>query len=60
MEACLACCAACFVGIIESMVEYFNRYNLLLELVDETHSGILDMPTLKLVSDTSCKPSRRP
>ncbi|KAF8070149.1 plasma-membrane choline transporter-domain-containing protein [Lyophyllum atratum] len=26
VEACLACCAACFVGIIESMVEYFNRY----------------------------------
>ncbi|KAJ7462311.1 plasma-membrane choline transporter-domain-containing protein, partial [Mycena galericulata] len=26
VEACLACCAACFVGIIESLVEYFNRY----------------------------------
>lgn len=26
VEACLACCAACFVGIIENMVEYFNRY----------------------------------
>lgn len=26
VEACLACCAACFIGIIESMVEYFNRY----------------------------------
>lgn len=26
VEAILACCAACFVGIIESMVEYFNRY----------------------------------
>ncbi|KAJ7287527.1 DUF580-domain-containing protein [Mycena rebaudengoi] len=24
VEACLACCAACFVGIIESLVEYFN------------------------------------
>jgi hypothetical protein len=28
VEACLACCAACFVGIIEGMVEYFNRYCL--------------------------------
>ncbi|KDR75905.1 hypothetical protein GALMADRAFT_248683 [Galerina marginata CBS 339.88] len=26
IEACLACCAACFVGILQSMVEYFNRY----------------------------------
>lgn len=26
IEACLACCAACFVGFIESLVEYFNRY----------------------------------
>ncbi|CAA7263158.1 unnamed protein product [Cyclocybe aegerita] len=26
VEACLACCAACFVGILQSMVEYFNRY----------------------------------
>ncbi|KAB5593164.1 Integral to plasma membrane protein [Ceratobasidium theobromae] len=26
VEAALACCAACFVGCIESMVEYFNRY----------------------------------
>jgi len=26
VEACLACCAACFVGIIEQLVEYFNRY----------------------------------
>lgn len=24
--AILACCAACFVGCIESLVEYFNRY----------------------------------
>jgi hypothetical protein len=26
VEACLACCAACFIGILENMVEYFNRY----------------------------------
>ncbi|KAJ7346621.1 plasma-membrane choline transporter-domain-containing protein [Mycena albidolilacea] len=26
VEACLACCASCFVGIIESLVQYFNRY----------------------------------
>ncbi|KAJ3570358.1 hypothetical protein NP233_g4447 [Leucocoprinus birnbaumii] len=26
VEACLACCAACFVGCIQNMVEYFNRY----------------------------------
>jgi len=26
VEACLACCAACFVGILQSLVEYFNRY----------------------------------
>ncbi|TDL26138.1 DUF580-domain-containing protein [Rickenella mellea] len=26
VEACLACCAACFIGCIESLVEYFNRY----------------------------------
>ncbi|KAF8161084.1 plasma-membrane choline transporter-domain-containing protein [Crassisporium funariophilum] len=26
VEACLACCAACFIGILTSMVEYFNRY----------------------------------
>ncbi|KAH7888708.1 plasma-membrane choline transporter-domain-containing protein [Phlebopus sp. FC_14] len=26
VEACLACCAECFIGCIESMVEYFNRY----------------------------------
>jgi len=26
VEAVLACCAECFVGIIESLVEYFNRY----------------------------------
>jgi hypothetical protein len=26
VEALLACCAACFVGILENMVEYFNRY----------------------------------
>lgn len=26
IEACLACCAACFVGFLESLVEYFNRY----------------------------------
>ena len=25
VEACLACCAECFVGIIENLVEYFNR-----------------------------------
>ncbi|KAF8658257.1 hypothetical protein AX16_002033 [Volvariella volvacea WC 439] len=24
--ACLACCAACIIGFIESLVEYFNRY----------------------------------
>ncbi|KAF8973281.1 plasma-membrane choline transporter-domain-containing protein [Flammula alnicola] len=26
IEACFACCAACFVGILENLVEYFNRY----------------------------------
>jgi len=26
ITALLACCAECFVGCIESMVEYFNRY----------------------------------
>lgn len=26
VEAALACCAACFVGILENLVEYFNRY----------------------------------
>jgi len=26
VEACLACCAECFVGCIEGMVQYFNRY----------------------------------
>ncbi|KAK7472552.1 pH nine-sensitive protein 1 [Stygiomarasmius scandens] len=26
VEACLACCAACFIGCIENAVEYFNRY----------------------------------
>ncbi|KIJ68160.1 hypothetical protein HYDPIDRAFT_83809 [Hydnomerulius pinastri MD-312] len=26
VEACLACCAECFVGCIENLVEYFNRY----------------------------------
>ncbi|TFK75448.1 DUF580-domain-containing protein [Pluteus cervinus] len=26
VEMCLACCASCFVGILESMVEYFNKY----------------------------------
>lgn len=26
VEACLACCAACFIGCIENLVEYFNRY----------------------------------
>jgi len=26
VEACLACCAECFVGCIEGMVRYFNRY----------------------------------
>ncbi|KAF5348744.1 hypothetical protein D9758_006837 [Tetrapyrgos nigripes] len=26
VEACLACCAACFIGFIENLVEYFNRY----------------------------------
>jgi len=26
VEACLACCAACFVGILQNLVEYFNRY----------------------------------
>ncbi|KAL4073935.1 plasma-membrane choline transporter-domain-containing protein [Scleroderma yunnanense] len=26
VEACLACCAELFVGCIESLVEYFNRY----------------------------------
>lgn len=25
VEACLACCANCFVGIIENLVAYFNR-----------------------------------
>lgn len=29
VEACLACCAECFVGCIEQLVEYFNRYVLL-------------------------------
>lgn len=24
--AILACCAACFVGCIEGLVEYFNKY----------------------------------
>ncbi|KIK67433.1 hypothetical protein GYMLUDRAFT_37557 [Collybiopsis luxurians FD-317 M1] len=26
VQACLACCAACFLGCIENAVEYFNRY----------------------------------
>lgn len=26
VEACLALCAECFVGCVESMVQYFNRY----------------------------------
>lgn len=26
VEVCLACCAECFIGCIESMVQYFNRY----------------------------------
>ncbi|KAI0062896.1 DUF580-domain-containing protein [Artomyces pyxidatus] len=26
VEACLACCAECFIGCIEGMVQYFNRY----------------------------------
>ncbi|KAF8586325.1 DUF580-domain-containing protein [Ramaria rubella] len=26
VEACIACCAECFVGCIESLVQYFNRY----------------------------------
>jgi hypothetical protein len=26
VEACLFCCAACCMGFIESLVEYFNRY----------------------------------
>jgi len=26
VEACLACCAACFVGILQNLIEYFNRY----------------------------------
>ncbi|KAL5506999.1 PNS1 [Sanghuangporus vaninii] len=26
IEAILACCAECFIGCIEAMVEYFNRY----------------------------------
>ncbi|THH08372.1 hypothetical protein EW145_g2751 [Phellinidium pouzarii] len=26
IEALLACCAECFVGCIESMIEYFNKY----------------------------------
>lgn len=26
VEACLACCASCFVGILQNMAEYFNRY----------------------------------
>jgi len=26
VEACLACCAECFIGCIERAVEYFNRY----------------------------------
>lgn len=26
VEACLACCAECFIGFLESLVEYFNRY----------------------------------
>lgn len=26
VEACLACCAACFIGLLQSAVEYFNRY----------------------------------
>ena len=25
IEACLACCAACFIGCIQNLVEYFNR-----------------------------------
>ncbi|KAH9957911.1 plasma-membrane choline transporter-domain-containing protein [Russula dissimulans] len=26
VEACLACCAECFIGCIEGLVEYFNKY----------------------------------
>ncbi|KAI0305768.1 DUF580-domain-containing protein [Multifurca ochricompacta] len=26
VEACLACCAECFIGCVEGMVQYFNRY----------------------------------
>ncbi|KAF8798723.1 integral to plasma membrane protein [Phlegmacium glaucopus] len=26
VEVCLACCASCFIGLLESTVEYFNRY----------------------------------
>ncbi|EGO00195.1 hypothetical protein SERLA73DRAFT_89090 [Serpula lacrymans var. lacrymans S7.3] len=26
VEACLACCAECFIGCIDNMVQYFNKY----------------------------------
>ncbi|KAF8518950.1 plasma-membrane choline transporter-domain-containing protein [Hysterangium stoloniferum] len=26
VEACLACCAQCLIGVIENLVQYFNRY----------------------------------
>ncbi|KAF8200821.1 plasma-membrane choline transporter-domain-containing protein [Pholiota molesta] len=32
VEACLACCAACFVGILQNLVEYFNRRYAYIEI----------------------------
>ena len=43
VEACLACCASCFVGILQNMAEYFNRYVIL---------GILPSLYLRVIPDT--------
>ena len=48
--ACLACCASCFVGIIEGLVEYFNRCAFqTFPVSSNSCKTIPDMPTLKLV-----------
>ena len=54
VEACLACCAVCFVGCIENLVEYFNRcvnhFTLLTFKNSSSPSPLTDMRTLKSVS----------
>ncbi|KAJ7901833.1 plasma-membrane choline transporter-domain-containing protein [Mycena olivaceomarginata] len=51
VEACLACCASCFVGIIESLVQYFNRCPYI-SAAKDTWNLLVDRGVSAVVNDS--------